>query len=36
MITGLIPMVAFTFIAIAWGMKLKEWPGTGSKDRKTN
>jgi hypothetical protein len=36
MITGLIPMVAFTFIAIACGMKLKEWPGTGSKDRKTN
>ena len=25
MISGLIPMAVFTFIAAAWGMKLKEW-----------
>jgi hypothetical protein len=25
MISGLIPMAALTFIAFAWGMKLKEW-----------
>lgn len=35
MITGLIPMAALTFIAFAWGMKLKEWPETGSNDRGT-
>lgn len=36
MITGLIPMAALTFIAFAWGMKLKEWPETGSTDRGTD
>lgn len=34
MIHGLIPMAVLTFIAIAWGMKLKEWRDPESTDQK--
>lgn len=30
MIAGLIPMAALTFVAFAWGMKLRECPQNGS------